>query len=240
MKHILITGATGGIGKSIAKLLAKEDTFLYLQYHSNEEAKKELETLPGKKKFFKVDLSKAEEILPFCNALEKEKIDIFIHSPGAGIVNTEFVKKEWGEFEKHLTVQVQSFFTIVKMILPSMKEEKKGRIVAIATEYTQGRPPERLSDYVTAKYALVGLCKSLAGEIGKFGITVNCVSPGILETNLTKDIPRKFFEIVANQTPLKRIAAAEDVAQLVLFFCSEKAGFITGENVLVDGGYVMR
>ncbi len=240
MKNILITGATGGIGKSVARLLAREDTVLYLQYHSNESAKKELETLPGKKKFFKVDLSHSEEITVFCTALEKEKIDIFIHSPATSVVNTEVMKKSWNEFETHLTVQVRSFFTILKAILPSMKEKKCGRIVAIATEYTQGRPPERVSDYVTAKYALVGLCKSLATEVGKWNITVNCVSPGILETNLTKNIPRKFFEIVASQTPLKRIATPEDVASLVAFFCSEKASFITGENVLVNGGYVMR
>jgi NAD(P)-dependent dehydrogenase (short-subunit alcohol dehydrogenase family) len=120
-----------------------------------------------------------------------------------------------------------------------MKQQKKGRIINILTSYTIGSPPSSLSDYVTSKYAVLGLTKSLARELGKYNITVNAVSPGFIKNKFTKNIPEKFSEILISQTPLGRLTTTADIAKIVLFLCSDEADFITGENINLSGGQVM-
>ncbi len=121
-----------------------------------------------------------------------------------------------------------------------MKKKKFGRIIALASEYTVGRPPVKLADYIAAKYALVGLIKSLAVELGPYGITANCISPGLTPTTLTSHLPNKLVEIVSNQTPRKMLTTTQDIASLVRYLASPEAGMITGENIVVNGGYTMR
>jgi 3-oxoacyl-[acyl-carrier protein] reductase len=93
-----------------------------------------------------------------------------------------------------------------------------------------------LSSYVTAKHSSLGLSKSLAVELGPFGINVNCVSPSLIDDSLTSFMPSKLKEIIVSQTPMKRLAEPIDVAKAVLFLCSNLSDFITGENMLVTGG----
>jgi len=99
-----------------------------------------------------------------------------------------------------------------------------------------GKIPGGLSDYVTAKYAMLGLTKSLAKELGKYNITVNAVSPGFIENNFTKMVPEKAKEIIIRETPVGRLAKEQDVVEAVLFLASEKSPFISGVNIQVAGG----
>ena len=132
-------------------------------------------------------------------------------------------------------MQAGGFFHAVKALWPQMKEHPI-RLVTILTEYVTGAPPAGLSDYVSAKYALMGLCKSMAIELAKYDCTVNMVSPGITETGLIAKLPPKMIELQAAQNPLQRIAEPDDVASAVAFLLSPESRYVNGVNMLVNGG----
>jgi 3-oxoacyl-[acyl-carrier protein] reductase len=244
-KKILITGSTGGMGSAIAKRLAGEDSVLFLHYYGpdneKEVLKKELKKINKNIHFFKADLTKKEDIDKMMDKISKlGSVDILINSVSLPIVHKELAEKDWPDFQSHIELQVRSLLNILKRTIPGMKERKYGKIINILTEAVVGRPPTNMSDYITAKHALLGFSKCLAVEYGKYNITCNCVSPGFTDTDLTSKFPGKLKDIVASQTPLKRICRPEDVAGLIRFLCSNEADFINGENIVINGGYTIR
>ncbi len=243
MKKILITGSTGTLGNALVEALASKDVEFYLHYF-NDEKRTHLEsitsTLSCKSFFLKADFTDESQAKDMASQILKAGgVDIIIHCVSLPIQRNEILKKEWSDFKKHISLQVGSLFFMTKQLIPMMKEKKSGKIISILTEYIIGIPPSAISDYVMAKYALLGFSKCIASEYGKYGITCNCVSPGVMETDLTKDLPGKFKEIIISQTPLNRLTTPKDVASLIKYLCSEEASFITGENILVNGGHVM-
>ena len=153
--------------------------------------------------------------------------------------NKLIIEKNWAEYQKHIELQTKSFFQIIKLLVPIMKTKKHGKIVNILTAYTNGKPPTGISDYIVGKYSLLGLAKSLAVEVGKDGITVNCISPSMTETPLISHLPEKLKEFSANQVPIGRLAKPSDIASLALFLCSKQSDYISGENIMVSGGSIM-
>ena len=237
-KNILITGSNGGIGFTISELFAKKNNKLILLYHENNNKIEEL-----KKKFtgieiVKTDLSNSLKLDETINAVLKDQsIDIFIHSPAYSIGHNDVMKLSWEDFQRQFDLHVRSFFEISKIILPQMKSNRFGRIISILTSYVIGKPPNLLSDYIVAKYALFGMMKCMAVELGSFGININSVSPSMVNTPLTESLPNKLKEITKSQIPLEnRLAEPIDVARVIEFLCSENSNYITGENILVSGG----
>lgn len=239
--RILISGANGGIGLSITETLLQNNAKLVLLYHEKREQLDALLNKYSQKKenveihqldlFNSINLeSKLKEIL------QHGKIDIFIHSITLPIENKTIVNLEWKDFQSHIEIQTKSFFQIVKGLLPSMKERKNGKIIAILSSSVVGKPPVRMSDYIVGKYSLLGLVKSMAVELAPFGITVNSISPSLTNTPLTKKFPSKLKELTANQTPLGRVAEPRDISSSVLYLCSKFSNFVTGENLLITGG----
>ena len=145
-------------------------------------------------------------------------------------------KKNWKDFAGQLEVQLKSVVDTSVLVIPIMKSQGGGRIVNILTSYVVSHVPAGLSDYVTAKYAVLGLTKSMAVELGKYNITVNAVSPSFLRGKFNKDIPEKLDEFIIANTPLKRLVEPKDIANVVAFLISDEAGYITGENISVSGG----
>ena len=244
-KRILITGANGGIGYAISELLLKNNAKIDLIYHKN---KQNLERLirdnPGKLQDISIhqaDLTKDEELEDVLTTITGTKqVDIFIHSPTYPTPHKSIMSMEWSEFQNHIELQSKAFFQITKLLFPHMKKQKMGRIISILTSYAVNNPPSGLSDYVVAKYSLLGLSKCMATELGKFGIRVNSISPSIVNTPLIDKLPSKFKEIVSSQIPLEnKFAEPSDVAGLALFLCSEYSNYISGENILLSGGYSM-
>ena len=240
-KRVLITGANGTIGNSICRTFLKNNANLVLFYHKNstniEELKRENSKSKQEIESFQVDLSDINQIKKNMNEVLKTKsIDIFVHSVSLPLKIKKTIDCNWKEFEEHINLQTRSLLEISKAIIPGMKIKKNGKIVNILTSSIIGSPPNMLSSYVTAKHSSLGLSKSLAVELGPFGINVNCVSPSLIDDSLTSFMPSKLKEIIVSQTPMKRLAEPIDVANAVLFLCSNLSDFITGENIIVTGG----
>ena len=243
-KHILITGANGGIGFAITKLLVKQKSKLTLLYHENNQNIEKLKNESSEScdiEIKKVDLTNTMELDKIITSiLEKHPIDIFIHSPAYPAQHKPFMKTTWNDFQKQFDLQTKSFFQISKYLIPHMKSKKSGKIISILTAYVAGKPPNGLVDYVVGKYSLLGLTKCMAAELGSFGIRVNSVSPSMVNTPLTEPLPEYLKKMIKSQVPLEnRLAEPSEVAEVVLFLCTDGANYITGENILITGGYSM-
>jgi NAD(P)-dependent dehydrogenase (short-subunit alcohol dehydrogenase family) len=247
LANILITGGTGGVGSSIVLVLKENrDDTLFVTYRNEEEKKHLEENCGGNKdditniKFLRCDLLDEYEIDSVMQKLTAEnRIDIVIHCAVSDTIRNDILGKSWNEYSRHNDLQVKSLFLILKKVLPAMKENRHGKIITILSEYVYGKPPEKISDYITAKYALLGFSKCLASEFAKYGIFTNSISPGIMKTSLTASLPEKYFEIVESQTPTRKLTKTDDVADIVKFLCRTDSN-INGENFIVNGGYMMK
>ena len=240
-RNILITGSNGGIGFAVSEYFAKQNNNLTLLYHENNQRISKLKKEFPSVEIIQTDLSNSDKLDETMKSVLKEhSIDIFIHSPAYSIGHSDIMKLTWDDFQRQFDLHVRSFFHISKTIVPQMKLNKFGRIVSVLTSYVTGKPPNLLSDYVVAKYSLLGMMKCMAVELGAFGINVNSVSPSMVNTPLTEDLPNKLKEITKLQVPLgKRLAETTDISKVIGFLCSENSDYITGENILVTGGSSM-
>ena len=240
-KHILITGANGGIGFEVARLLAEQKAKLTLLYHENQQQLENFSTSGQQLEIKKVDLANEKELNnTITSILQNHPIDIFIHSPAYPIQHRDIMNTTWNDFQKQIDLQTKSFLQISKLIIPQMKSQKFGKIISILTSYVVGKPPNGIADYVVGKHSLLGLTKCMAGELGPFGIRANSVSPSMVNTPLTDPLPEKLKEITKLQIPLEgRLAEPVEVAGTVLFLCTDNSNYITGENILVTGGHTM-
>jgi 3-oxoacyl-[acyl-carrier protein] reductase len=241
-KVALVLGGNGGIGLEVIKSLAGKGINVCATYHSN---KKDLEKLQGSNKgkvsSYQMDLSDEVSINNAFDEISKEynKIDIVVFSVTPPIKNKQILKMEWKDFQEHLDLQIKGLFYIIQNLKAQLEAKHKTKFIILLTEYCIGKPPAGLSHYVSAKYCLRGFAKSMAIEFAKYNCTVNMISPGMVDTNLISNLPPKLVEITSESNPLKRIAKAKDVANVVLFLSSEDSDYLNGVNITVNGGGIM-
>lgn len=223
-KNVLVLGGTGDIGSAVAEAFQKEGARVCV--HGSTRGT------------YQADVTNKEALQTCLQKVLTDvgTVDILVNAVSAQVENALFEKKTWDDFKHHLDVQLQAAVESIQTVLPGMKEKKCGRIVHILSTYVDGTVPARLSDYVSAKYALLGLTKALAKEVASFGITVNAVSPSFIKNEFTKKTPNIAAEMIAHTTPLKRLATEEDVAGAVLYLAHDNASFVTGTNIQVNGG----
>lgn len=223
-KVALILGGTGGIGSSIADAFESDGINVCRHGVSRGE--------------YVADLSKDGEAKRLVESVVSEygRIDILVNSISSPLKRESVEKKTWKDFEKHFNVQLKAVVETTRFIVPLMKEQNSGRIINILSTVVNSKTSAGLSDYTSLKYALWGLTKSFAKELGKYGITANAISPGFIRNSLNESAPTKLDEIIIHGTPLARLTTEEDIANTALFLASDKAGFITGQNIIVDGG----
>ena len=243
-KSALVLGATGGIGKAVCLQLAKDGFDILIHYFSNsivaDSIQKEIIEIGQNAITFQADISnesKINELIDY--GLRKfEKIDVFVNCAASGIPPIKVLDLLWLDFINQLELNIKTNLLIINRLLPGMIENKYGKIITIGTIYSD-KPNVNLTHYTTAKSALVGFTKSLAVELAPKGINVNMVSPSVISTVLTADIPEKVKLMTAAQTPLRRLATPEDVAGAISFLASEKSSYLTGENIRLNGGQIM-
>ncbi|MDZ4198921.1 MAG: 3-oxoacyl-ACP reductase FabG [Kiritimatiellia bacterium] len=236
MKRALIIGGSRGIGKAIALRLARSGFDLWLTYHRNEtaarEAQSEIRALGRDCEIFGFDAGDYEAVRAALEApCEREAPDVLIYNSGIARDNLMvfMTREEWHDV---LRTNLDGFYHVTKMVLFPMMREKRGRIIAItSTSGDVGQAGQ--VNYSAAKAGLVGAVKALAREVGRKNIFVNAVSPGIIETDMTADIPK---DKVLPLIPLGRFGRVEDVAATVNFLCSEEQSYIQGQVIRVNGG----
>lgn len=237
-KTALITGASRGIGKAIAVEFAKNGANVIINYYNDRD---EAEAVVDKIKKYgvdsmavKADVSNFDEVTQMASAIQKKfgKVDILVNN--AGIVKDRTLKNmTLDEWHVVINTNLNGVFYVTKAILPLMNDG--GRIISISSIIGQyGNFGQ--CNYAAAKAGIIGFTKSLAKELGKKKITVNAVAPGFVKTSITKNIPFFRKKIINYMTPLKEEAEPEDIANVVAFLASDKARYITGTVINVDGG----
>jgi len=197
------------------------------------EQNKDLEIIP-----VQADLAISEGVQDLIKTIQSKGLSVssILHMPAPKSTQLRFKELSWDIFQSELHVQLRSVVEVLHAFLPGMVAQKKGSVVFILTSYTFGVPPKFLSHYISTKYALLGLMKSLAAEYSSKGITFNAVSPSITETSYISNLPLKILQINAEESPLKRNAVVDDIVPAINFLLSEKARYITGANLSVSGG----
>lgn len=243
-KIALIVGATGGIGEATAMRLANQGCDIIIHYNSNkikaEKLAESIKALGRRAIICSADILNAQQIedMVAMGIRKFGKIDIVINCAASSIPPIKITDMRWDDIQNQITVNIKANLVLIQSILPQMIERKYGKIVTIGTVYND-KPNPDLLHYITAKSALEGFTKALALELAPKGINVNMVSPSVISTELTSDIPEKIKLMTAAHTPLRRLAAPDDVAGAIAYLVSDAASFLSGENIRLNGGQVM-
>ena len=235
-KVALVTGAGRGIGSAVARRLASDGAKVVVHYRSSAEPAESLAREIGGVAL-QADLTDplATEAMVADALSHFGRIDVLVNNAASFAADLDFAAATWDDFRAEFEGVVGATVNPTKAVVPVMIAQGKGRIVNFVATLVQRPAPEYIV-HTTAKSALIGLTRTLARELGPHGITVNMVSPGMTLTEYSQGLPDDLKARVAGQTPLRRLATAEDVANVVLFYASPLADFVTGANLAPDGG----
>jgi 3-oxoacyl-[acyl-carrier protein] reductase len=239
MNFALVTDGSRGIGKCICIELSKQGYPIIINYNSNDEAANEtkqiIEAQGGIAELLKFDVSNVEAV---DNALEKwsiehpgKVIEVLINNAGIRKDNLMIFMQnaEWNDI---INIHLNGFFNVTRRLLKDMLTNRYGRIVnVVSLSGLKGMPGQ--TNYSAAKAGIIAASKALAQEVGKRNITVNCVAPGFISTEMIQDINENDYKQLI---PLNRFGKPEEVADLVTFLASKKASYITGEVISINGG----
>lgn len=241
MKNVLITGASGGIGRAVAVAFAKRGYGVALHCHENERAAQEtaaeIQFAGGSAEVFRADIAKEEEVKAMFQAAQARFgfIGTLVNNAGVdwkGLL-TDMPLKDW---DRVMGVNVTGAFLCCKYALPPMIREKRGSIINVSSMWGEAGASCEAA-YSASKAALIGLTKALAKEEGPSGVRVNCVSPGVIDTPMNGDLGPEDMAALREETPLERIGTPEETAEAVVFLAEHP--FITGQVLGVNGGFVI-
>jgi 3-oxoacyl-[acyl-carrier protein] reductase len=241
-KICLVTGGSRGIGRGICLELARNGADVVVNYSSNEKAAvqvvDEIKRLGRKARMYKTDVSNFDQVSKMVKDVYNEfkRIDILVNNAGVA-KDTLLLRMTEEDWNKVIDINLKGMFNTSKACVKYMVKQKEGKIINISSIVgIYGNAGQ--ANYAAAKAGIIGFTKSLAKELGSRGITVNAVAPGFIKTDMTLSLLNKDSEIRA-QIPLKRVGTSEDVAYTVAFLASQKADYITGHVIAVDGGLTL-
>ena len=237
-KKILVTGATGGIGKALVqKFVSLEGNVLATGTKTEklDALKKEFPNI----NVLKFDISDHSKIEEFIENVSSQLVglDILVNNAGINMDNLSLRMKD-DEWKKVIDLNLGSTFFLCKYGIKKMLKNKYGRIVNI-TSIVGHTGNLGQSNYAASKAAIIGMSKSLAIEYAKKNITINCVSPGFIQSKMTEGIVESIKAVLTSRIPMAKLGKGEDVANTVAFLSSDAASYITGETIHVNGGMYM-
>ena len=233
-KTALVTGASRGIGKEIASILAKNG----IKVIGVATSEKSLEAIKNIDNIIPLacDISDEQSVENLYTSIKEhsESIDILVNNAGIHMDNI-LLRMDTKEWKKVLDVNLNGPFYLTRLLLKDMIKNKQGRIVNISSiSGTDGNKGQ--SNYSASKGGLLAFTKSLAKEVGRRNITVNCIAPGIIETDMIGDLSDTVKTDYLKRIPLKKFGKPEDIGKMILFLCSDEASYITGQTFYIDGG----
>ncbi|UCF78705.1 MAG: beta-ketoacyl-ACP reductase [Candidatus Eiseniibacteriota bacterium] len=236
----IVTGGSLGIGAAIALDLARNGADVALNYRKHkEEAEKiiaEVEKLGRKGLAVRADVSSFSDAQKMVDEVKEKfgRLDILVNNAG---INWDGViwKMAEDQWDTVISINLKGYFNYIRATSPLFREQKSGKIVNV-TSINGLRGNFGQSNYSAAKAGIIGLTKTVARELGKYGVNVNAVAPGLIETDMMKDAPQNVKDAALQEIVLGRLGQPEEVAHVVTFLCSEAARHITGEVIRVDGG----
>ena len=244
MKKIaLVTGASRGIGRGIALQLAREGWDVCVNYSKKRQAADEvvaaINAIGQNAIAVQADVANSAAVNAMVRTTEEQLGPVSLLVNNAGISSIGLFQDVTDEmWDRYMAINLGGARNAIRAVLPHMLHEKSGCIINISSIWgLRGASCEVA--YSCTKAALIGLTRSLALELGPSHIRVNCVAPGVINTDMVQSLGQETLDDLASQTPLGRLGTAEDVAHAVTFFASEKASFITGQILTADGGFVV-
>ena len=232
MKTAVVTGGAGGIGTAVSKRLSEDGYHVILGYHTAREKAEALACEIGGRALF-VDVRNADSVAAFADAAGHAALLVNNAGIAASRLFTDITPAEWDDM---FAVHVRGAYLLCRAFLPHMIHEKSGSIINISSIWGMvGASCE--VHYSAAKAALIGFTKALAKEVGPSGITVNCIAPGVIETNMLKDYSEDEKKALIEETPLMRLGTPSDVAEAVSY--AAHASFLTGQVISPAGGFVI-
>jgi 3-oxoacyl-[acyl-carrier protein] reductase len=239
-KRVIITGGTKGLGKAIALSFAREGAWVGINYSSDDKSasstEAELKRLTTKFILLKADVSSESSVRKMINNVldQWEYVDILVNN--AGVIRDKLLmfldEKDW---DRVLEVNLKGTYLCSRVIIKTMIARRFGRIINITSPSAiTGRAGQ--TNYSASKGGIISFTKSLSKEMARLDITVNAVCPGIISTPMIENLDQETKGNLLNMIPMGKFGKPEDIASMVLFLASEKAGYITGQTLTVDGG----
>jgi 3-oxoacyl-[acyl-carrier protein] reductase len=242
-KVVLVTGGSRGIGRAIALAFGRGGAQVVLSYAGNEAAANEavglIEQAGGKAKAMKSDVADTAACQSLVESVVKDfgRLDVLVNNAGIAIDGLSMrVKDE--DWDKQLSTNLKGAFALIRAATRTMMKQRAGAIVNLTSIVGETGNVGQVA-YSASKAGLIGMTKTLAKELASRNIRVNAVSPGFIDTEMTQKLPEEVRKQMLASIPLARLGSADEVAQAVLFLASEKASYITGEVLRVNGGMYM-
>lgn len=239
-KKVMITGGSRGIGRAMAIAMAQAGADVAVIYNGNKEAAdkvcEEIRAMGRKAAAFKCDVGNFEEAGKTVQAVNKELggLDVLVNNAGITKDGLIFTLKE-DDFDRVIETNLKGAFNTIKHAAKIMMKNRKGTIINITSvSGMMGNPGQ--ANYAAAKAGMIGLTKTVAKELAARGITCNAIAPGFVATEMTDKLSDEVKDSIDSVVPLKRMAQPEDIANAAVFLASDKASYITGEVLKVDGG----
>ena len=238
----LVTGSSRGIGRAVAAQLAREGYAVGINYYERRDKAEELAAQLAREGCralaVQADVSKRDEANAMVKRVEEAFGPISVLVNNAGVAGQALFQDVTDAlWERYFAVNLNGARNTIQAVLPHMLHEKAGVIVNISSIWGQHGASCEVT-YSCTKHALIGLTRSLAMELAPSGIRVNCVAPGVIDTDMVQVLGSEVLRDLAEQTPLGRLGTPQDIANAVAFLVSEKASFITGQVLTVDGAFV--
>jgi 3-oxoacyl-[acyl-carrier protein] reductase len=237
---VLLTGASGGLGRDLARALAANGYRLALHYFHHQDLALNLEAELNKSEkrhsSYHADLCNENAIAAMVEKISVDfgKIDIIINNAGVSFSGMSW-KQSLEDWNHVLSVNLTAPFLLSKYSIPHLRKNSHGRIINISSVVAK-RALAGTSAYAASKAALEGLSRAQAMELSKFGITVNCISPGYFDAGMITTVDEKNQELLLSQIPLERFGKPAELAQCVLYLCNEASDYMTGQVLQLNGG----
>ncbi len=234
MKTVLVTGGSSGIGEGITRMLAKEGYRVFFTYNGGKDRAKTIEEETGALAV-KLDLNDRESMKRAVDMIGG--VDVLVNNAGVSEFRM-FTDVTEEQYDFLMGVNLKGAYMLTQLAVPNMVSKKWGRIVNVSSMWGVSGASCEVT-YSTSKAGLIGFTKALAKELGLSGITVNCVAPGFILTRMSENIDESIKAQFIDETPMNRLGKPEDIANAVRFFISEDSSFVTGQTIVVDGGYIL-